>query len=570
MKLKALIGAYVLYLLAHWGYTKVRQLSKRRIAQALRKARDAQHVDIPEVPEAIQQHVLSLTVTELAAAIRSGQVTSVQATATYIRRAYTLGRSLELTAEEPFAQALALAAERDEALAANPSACGPMHGVPVSIKDHIGQRGCHSSSGVVSKAVTADTHDAALLQQLLAAGAVPFVRSNVPQVMLWIESENHIYGCAKNPWNERNTPGGSSGGEGGLVAGRLSPLGIGSDVGGSIRVPSAFCGVYGFKPTTGRVSGMNVKDNTLDNYYDMFFRFIPVACGPLGKCAADIELALQVLFGPARGDNFALPLHFDRRLKPKTTMRIGYFTNLALFEPSAAVKRGVLECKAALEAQGHTLLEFKLDDPTLATKLFLKSFNAQGLDPLLNALDGEEPMYFYAPAVAINSKPWLRDSVLWLLKKLGNTRLYDFLNVPLRLSAKEMKAHNQAVLDFIGAITAQWQALDLDAVVCPVLGIVSPNHTKTLKALTSGEYCYLWKLLRYPTGVVPVSQVLPGEDLYESAIKDLVSSDAKEACKDTVGMPIAVQVVGLPHQDEKVVEVMKTLEATFKFQKHPL
>ena len=135
----------------------------RQQAIAKRKERDDKHIKIPEVPSETQHFILSLTAEELVSAIKSGQVSCVDATATYMSRAYSIGRDLELTAEEPFEEALSLARDRDRQLKESPETCGRLHGLPMSIKDQFQQRGCHSGCGVVHKAMIPDEEDACLL-----------------------------------------------------------------------------------------------------------------------------------------------------------------------------------------------------------------------------------------------------------------------------------------------------------------------------------------------------------------------------------------------------------------------
>jgi fatty acid amide hydrolase len=125
-----------------------------------------------------------------------------------------------------------------------------LFGIPISLKDTIDIKGMASSIGSTARYDFKQPEDGAIVQVLKKSGMIPFVKSNVPQLAMTFESTNNLWGRATNPWDNTRAVGGSSGGEAALIAGRCSPLGIGSDIGGSVRIPSEFCGVYSFKPSS--------------------------------------------------------------------------------------------------------------------------------------------------------------------------------------------------------------------------------------------------------------------------------------------------------------------------------
>ncbi|NXV72696.1 VDHAP protein, partial [Atlantisia rogersi] len=131
---------------------------------------------------------------------------------------------------------------------------GLLYGIPISIKDHINCKGHISSGGMVKFLGQVKEEDSVIVQVLKSQGAIPFVKTNIPQTMINYDCSNPIFGQTLNPLNHQKSPGGSSGGEGALIAGGGSILGIGSDVAGSIRLPSSFCGLCGLKPTAERLS----------------------------------------------------------------------------------------------------------------------------------------------------------------------------------------------------------------------------------------------------------------------------------------------------------------------------
>ena len=130
---------------------------------------------------------------------------------------------------------------------------GPLHGLPISVKEHVGMKDLGLNAGFVSWWDTKGTDDAHILKILWDAGCVFYVRTTQPQTLMHLETSSNLYGVTVNPFNRNLTSGGSSGGEGALISLRGSCLGIGTDIGGSIRSPSANCGVYGFRPTSYRL-----------------------------------------------------------------------------------------------------------------------------------------------------------------------------------------------------------------------------------------------------------------------------------------------------------------------------
>ncbi|OHW98182.1 acetamidase protein [Colletotrichum incanum] len=129
---------------------------------------------------------------------------------------------------------------------------GPLHGIPVTLKDQFNVQGCDSTLGYVGRSFKPAEDDAVVVKIMRSLGAVIIAKSNLPQSIMWCETENPLWGLTTNPWNEKYTPGGSTGGEAALLACQATVLGWGTDIGGSIRIPSHMMGLYGFKPSVSR------------------------------------------------------------------------------------------------------------------------------------------------------------------------------------------------------------------------------------------------------------------------------------------------------------------------------
>ena len=168
-------------------------------------------------------------------------------------------------------------------------------GLPISLKDLINQKGYDTTCGCAAFACAPYDDDGAYLKMVRAQGAIPFVRSNVPQLMMFPETSNNVFGRSRNPHNLERTVGGSSGGEGGLIAARASPLGIGTDIGGSIRIPAHFCGIAGMKPTAQRFSGIGLRVARFDGKNGQ--TVIPSTSGPMAHCVDDLALFMQAVVG---------------------------------------------------------------------------------------------------------------------------------------------------------------------------------------------------------------------------------------------------------------------------------
>jgi amidase len=280
-----------------------------------------------------------------ARAIRKGEVSSVELTTRMLERIRRHNPRLNAIVTLTEDSALGRARAADEARSRG-EWWGPFHGVPCTVKDTFETAGVRTTAGARTLANHVPTRDAAIVARLRAAGGVILGKTNVPEMAADIQSYNEIFGATNNPWDPSRTPGGSSGGESAALAAGLSYLGIGSDIGGSIRTPAHFSGVYGHKPTLGVVplrghippppGGPRSEPSPL-----------PVA-GPLARSAGDLRVALEALGGPdgdeAAAYRWSLPPARGSRL---TEYRIGF----VLDDPACAVSPEVGDVLAqAVEA----------------------------------------------------------------------------------------------------------------------------------------------------------------------------------------------------------------------------
>ncbi len=228
----------------------------------------------------------------LASDIKAGKLSSVQVLEFYLERIERLNEPLNAVVALDTDAALARAVEADGAAAAGKD-WGPLHGVPMTIKDAWCTAGLVTVGGIPGQADNIPESNAAPVQRLLDAGAIVFGKTNVPFMSADLQSFNDVYGVTNNPWNLERTPGGSSGGAAAAVAAGLTPLELGSDIGGSLRTPSHFSGVFGHKSSYGLVStrGYLPPGEKVVAEADLS------VAGPIATCVDDLEQALDVLAG---------------------------------------------------------------------------------------------------------------------------------------------------------------------------------------------------------------------------------------------------------------------------------
>ena len=237
----------------------------------------------------------ALSAVELASAIRAKKVSPVEVSRQILDRIEKLNPALNAVCTSMAEEARETAKRAEEAVMRG-DALGPLHGVPVTIKDIMGVKGVRTTSGSKLLENNVAPDDAPVTERLRKAGAVLIGRTNTPEFGWKGVTDNLVFGMTRNPWNTELTPGGSSGGASAAVAVGMGPVGIGTDGGGSIRIPASFCGVVGLKASLGRVP--NYPATAVDSLRHT---------GPLARTVADAALALNVLAGPDERDPISLP-----------------------------------------------------------------------------------------------------------------------------------------------------------------------------------------------------------------------------------------------------------------------
>uniref|UniRef100_A0AAY4DKD9 Fatty-acid amide hydrolase 1 n=1 Tax=Denticeps clupeoides TaxID=299321 RepID=A0AAY4DKD9_9TELE len=428
---------------------------------------------------------------------------------------------------------------------------GLLYGVPVSIKDSLGYTGHDSSCGVICKLEDPAAEDSVVVKVLKRQGAIPFMKTNIPQGLLNYDCSNPIYGLTLNPQNPQKTPGGSSGGEGALIGGGGSILGLGTDIGGSIRIPASFCGICGFKPTSNRISMRGLSS------------CLGTSIGPMARDVDSLALCMKALLCENMFvlDPTVPPIPFNEQVYLSTKrLRIGYYENDGMQQPSPSMSRALRDTKDLLERAGHTLLPFTVPRLTYAIyELFCKGVLADEGATLLNSMKGGPIDPCLKGQTVPYGLPWLVKKVLSVLLKPISPRLSSSIDALCGVGSVPALWKNHAAVE----VVSEWRRLELDVMLCPMLG-PAYNHTYAGKLTCALPNTTIYNLLNFPAGAVPVSTVTAEDEAnlnhYKGNFQDYWDKVFVKAVRGAEGLPVAVQCVALPWQDELCLRFMREVE----------
>ncbi|XP_009873829.1 PREDICTED: LOW QUALITY PROTEIN: vitamin D3 hydroxylase-associated protein-like [Apaloderma vittatum] len=553
-------------------------LGKRQIQKKMEEARRTRDEGLKKMAKAVQQFreqipsvqtdaILSLPLMELTGRLHEGSLSPKTVLYTYLEKA------LEVTEQTNCIRHFIPECEEQLQEIQQQREKGLLFGVPISIKDHIGYKGHLATCGLVQCLGTPVPEDSVLVKVLKKQGAIPFAMTNVPQSLFSYDCSNPIFGRTLNPFNPQKSPGGSSGGEGALIAGGGSIVGIGSGIGGSIRLPSSFCGLCGLKPTAERLSLTGVTGPVSG------ILAVPCALGPMARDVDSLALCMKALLCQEmfQLDPTVPPIPFDEEVYSSSApLRIGYYDTDGYIPLPPCMRRAVEETRRALQAAGHELVLFS--PPRIhyvMNELFLKTFFADGGRAWLDVFAGGIVDPSLKPQVNCCKIPRLGKKLLALILKPLFPRLADYLNTLAGMrSVKEMWNHHHQIEVYRTEFIARWRELQLDVVLCPVLG---PAFTMGYpgKLLTAVSSTMLYNVLNFPAGVVPISTVTEADEeelkLYRGSCDDPWDRTLKEAVAGAVGLPaglpVALQCVALPWQEELCLRLMKEVETLSREKK---
>jgi len=392
--------------------------------------------------------------------------------------------------------------------------CGPLEGVPFSVKDSIDVAGVKTTAGTLGRR-NADPAavNATLVDRLCEAGGIPIAKTNLPDLLFSFETDNLIYGRTNNPYDRNRTPGGSSGGESALIAACGSPLGLGSDAAGSVRLPAAFCGIASIKPTSGRLPRTGHVPPA-GGWIEALWQI-----GPMARFTEDLALAMQLLAHEDDADFTAPPV--DLLAPPEVDkVRIAFFTDNGFAKCRPEAVSAVEQCARFFADQGLAVEPCRPPGVEDAYELELALLGADGADGIDD-----------------------------YLKTVASYQTHPLLNGFL----DHMRPHRSTIAQF----AKRWQQWDeyranlrtffhrYDAILCPVYTQTALPHGGSLteENFHGFSYTMAWNVAGAPAATV--------------------------RCATHEGLPVNVQVVTKPWRDLLALALCRRIEDQFGGWKKP-
>ncbi|KFD50142.1 hypothetical protein M514_08981 [Trichuris suis] len=566
-----LFFAVVINCVAYWLFMV---LGKRR---ALKAAISRQLSDCEEFASALKESlstsdsielekrklIIQLRLSELIAKLQNEELLPTDVLHAYQWRALKLSDETGSNCVVQFIEeAESWASQLEETYGQHRKGKPPFYGIPISVKESVQIEGYESTRGYVRSLGHKADRDANVIAMLKKLGAVPFVQTNVPQTLLSYACSNPIYGRTAHPTHPDRTCGGSTGGEATLIRLAGSILGIGGDVGGSIRVPAHFSGICGFKPTSTRISQIGSKPSIPGR---------PLMCATLGPMARDVyslvtfmrNILCDELF---ENDPYVMPIKFQEQLYNEgRPLTIGYYESDEFFEAIPACRRVVSKSKEMLESAGHRLVPFNPPDITAAVGLLIAICTVDGGRYVRDHLKGEIVDSSVRLMKILYSLPyWSRRMLATLVKPLDRRSALLLKSFPS--DTGELRRMYHKVANYRRSFCEAWRDAGLDALICPACPIVALPDKVMPRLMSIVSYPALYNLLDLPAGVVPCSVVTEDDEKQvttQYSIDGPISSVVKRYLgqgSGSVGLPVALQVVAMHARDEVCLRLMTQVE----------
>ena len=455
---------------------------------------------------------------DLLVLLRTKKISALELANEYIRQIERLNPQINALVDFDPDRVRALARSID----ASTKKLGALAGLPVTVKSSISTAGYRCEIGSMVNRGSVPSQDATVVARLRAAGAVILATTNCPEYLMAYVTDNLLHGCTNNPWNLDYTPGGSSGGESAAIAAGMSAGGLGSDSGGSVRVPAHFTGICSLKPTPGRIPGMGHLPPCVGP-----FSFLG-AIGPMARTIGDVKLLFHVLSGQDSTDPASPPLALRKpSLEEVKKLRVGYFEDDGLVPVTAETRKAVRAAVQSLKDAGFRVRAFRpkaLEQARKLWELFFVRCGAMFEEPLVRGhKDKLSPVFHDFLVQAQAAGPLTAEEVLtaWAEADIIRHKLLE-------------------------------QLQDHPLLLCPVASVPAFRHQerswtldgKQVEYLDAMRYSQWWNLLAAPAAVVPVA-------------------------RSPEGLPIGVQIVGRPYEDEAVLSAASVIDETFGYQVPP-
>jgi fatty acid amide hydrolase len=494
--------------------------------------------------------------TELAELLRQKKVSAVELARAHLDRIERFDGELRAFTHV-FAEEALAAAQRADDERARGEARGPLHGLPVSVKESIDWAGRAATMGVASRRSFVAERDGAMIETLRAAGAVILGRTNVSQYLIFHESRNPIYGQTANTWSRAHTPGGSSGGEAASLAAGTSALGVGADIGGSIRVPAHFSGICGLKPTLDRWTNQGSNTALVGQ------ETVRGQIGPMARTASDCAFFFCAIDPVAMSalDPRVAPLAVrDVSTIDPTKLRVGWYVDDGWVRASRAVRRAVERAAEAMRSIGCEVAPFQPPSTMEAIEGYFGALSADGGETVARGLEGGEVDPVLAALRRVAKIPSaLRPAVAATLRALGDALPARILKITHGKSVYELWQITNALRRTRQETLRAMDAARIDVVLCPAHATPALPHGMSKDFPIAGSPSMFWNAVQFPAGVVPVTRVREDEAVRPGA-RGRWETHAENVDRASVGLPVGVQVVARPWKDEEVLAAMMAIE----------
>jgi amidase len=454
--------------------------------------------------------IIFRSASQLARSVRNREISSEELVSAYLDRIEAANPKINAVVQLRAEAALEEARGYDAALAKG-EIKGPLHGLPMTVKDSLETAGLISTSGTLTRANFVPAQDATPVARMRAAGAIVLGKTNLPELLMGVESDNLVYGRTNNPYDFDRTCGGSSGGEAAAQAAGFSAIGLGSDTGGSIRIPAHFCGVASIKPTSGRVA----RTGQFPPYGGHTDRMSQV--GVLARKVEDLALALPLISGPDWRDQSVVPMPLgDPQAVNLKDLRISFHTDNGVAAPTPETAQAVQRVAQLLAGVGGNVEEKRPPAQEETIDFVLKLLVPEGGDRFPERL-----------------------------KQIGITKVSPLLQKFIELR----KGEPPLTLDEMLGLLARWDRFrstmlgfiqPYDLIICPVVATPAMRHGETSDNIKAFSYVMTYNLTGWPSVVV-------------------------RAGTSPEGLPIGVQVIAQPWREDIALAAAQYIESQLPF-----
>lgn len=484
--------------------------------------------------------ITNKTIMEISELISKGILSSLKVTTAFAHRAMLAHQILSCCSEIFIDKAFERAKYLDNIFEKTGKTVGILHGIPISLKDQVDLIGIPSSIGYVSLANEKKTKNSLLADKLLELGAVFYVKTCVPMAMMAAETESNLYPYNFSGVNINLSSGGSSGGEGSLIAAGGSRIGFGTDIGGSIRIPATYNGIFAIKPSVGRISYLRVSNSYKSQ------ECIPSVIGPLSKTLEEIEFLMKIIINTKCWIYDPKVLSFNwREFKIPDKVKIGIWFDSGSVEPMPAIVRNLKEIYEDLEKSEYNIEVVKIEWPDhkrLISALF-KVYGADGGKEIINECKKSgEPVH----------------DLLDYLVNIKNAKNALNINEWWDL-CEEVYLIKQEYLKF-------WEENQLDLIIAPVMASTSiVPYT-----FTCLDYTGVCNLCDCSSVVMPFGKVDSRIDiLKERKSRTILEEKIREQYKAETfdNMPVCLQLITRKSEEEKGLQIAKLVKNASRYHK---